>query len=181
MKIIALLLVTLLAGCAGQTTEPSYYLMRSEQDLQSRELTPSREYSLGRVDIAPYIDQPGLALETANGEMHTARHHLWAEPVYEGVRRHLVVNIAEAHGEDIPPNNLAKTPVVIDISIDQLHGTSNGTARLVAYWWLRREGELVSAHQFAEEMALAEDGYPALVAAEEALLAQLAKEIAATL
>jgi uncharacterized lipoprotein YmbA len=71
--------------------------------------------------------------------------------------------------------------MVIDIHIDQLHGTNRGTARLVAYWWLRRGGDVVSAHQFAEEMTLAENGYPSLVAAEEALLTRLAAKIAASL
>ena len=74
-----------------------------------------------------------------------------------------------------------KTPVVIDIHIDQLHGTSRGTAKLVAYWWLRRDGKLAAAHQFTEEQALGETGYRALVAAEGELLTRLAQAIAQSL
>ena len=181
MKAASLLLVVLLAGCAGQAIEPSYYLMRSKHDLESRELSPSKDFSMGKVVIASYIDQPGLILETKDGKIHAAQHHLWAEPVYEAVRDQLMVKIGQAKGEDILPSDLAKTPVIIDIRIDQLHGTTRGTARLVAHWWLRGDGTLLSAHQFAEEQALATDGYNALVAAEEALLAQLAEKIAATL
>jgi uncharacterized lipoprotein YmbA len=155
--------------------------MRPTEGLQSRKLIPSEEFSIGRVEIADYIDQPGLVLETADGEVRAARNHLWAEPVYAGVRRHLTVNIARAYGRDILPNSLVKTPVVIDVHIDQLHGTNKGTARLVAHWWLRRDGEVESVHQFAEEIPLAEDGYHALVVAEKALLTRLASEIAASL
>jgi uncharacterized lipoprotein YmbA len=57
----------------------------------------------------------------------------------------------------------------------------DGKAKLVAYWWLRRGKDVLSAHQFAEDRALAADGYAALVAAEQALLTELAKNIAATL
>ena len=181
MKAVSLLMVVLLTGCAGQATEPSYYLMRSKHDLESRELSPSRDFSMGTVVIASYIDQPGLILETNDGEIRAAQYHLWAEPVYEAVRNRLMVEIGQAKGEDILPADLGNTPIVLDIRLDQLHGTNKGSAKLVAYWWLRRDKEVVAAYQFAEEQALAADGYAGLVAAEEILLAQLAQKIAATL
>lgn len=181
MKVASLLLVVLLTGCAGQSIEPSYYLMRSKQDIDSRQLNPSTDFSMGTVAIASYIDQPGLLIETTDGEIRAAQHHKWAEPVYEGVRNQLMVEIGQAKGEDILPANLGNTAITLDIRIDQLHGTRDGKARLVAYWWLRRGREVLSAYQFAEEQTLAADGYPALVTAEEALLRQLAVKIAASL
>ena len=181
MKVASLLLVVLLTGCAGKAIEPSYYLIRSDHEMETRELNPSKDFSLGSVVIASYIDQPGLLIETTEGEIRSARHNLWAEPVYEGVRNQLVVEIAQAKGEDILPASLAKTALVVDIRLDQLHGTNKGTAKLVAYWWLRRGQEVVAAYVFAEEQALVADGYTALVAAEKALLTRLAKNIADTL
>jgi uncharacterized lipoprotein YmbA len=71
--------------------------------------------------------------------------------------------------------------MVLDIRIDQLHGTYDGQAKLVAYWWLRRGNEVVSAYQFSEQRQLSADGYAALVSAQQALLSQLASEISATL
>ena len=181
MKIASLLLVVLLIGCAGQTIEPNYYLLRSKTDLASGELKPSRDFSMGNVVIASYIDQPGLIMETADGEIHPAQYNLWAEPVYEAVRNQLMVEIGLAKGEDILPADLGNTAIVMDIRIDQLHGTNNGTAKMVAYWWLRRGKEVLAVYRFSEQQALTTSGYEALVAAEEVLLAQLAKEIAATL
>jgi uncharacterized lipoprotein YmbA len=181
MKVASLLLVVLLTGCAGKAIEPSYYLMRSDHDLETRALNPSKDFSMGSVVIASYIDQPGLLMETMDGEIHSARHNLWAEPVYEGVRNQLMVEIAQAKGEDLLPANLGNTAIVLDIRVDQLHGTNKGTAKLVAYWWLRRGKDVVAAYVFAEEEPLATDGYTALVAAEEVLLTQLANKIAATL
>jgi uncharacterized lipoprotein YmbA len=181
MKVASLLLVVLLSGCAGKAIEPSYYLMRSDHDLETRALNPSKDFSMGTVVIASYIDQPGLLMETTDGEIRSARYNLWAEPVYEGVRNQLMVEIAQAKGQDILPANLGNTPIVLDIRLDQLHGTNKGTAKLVAYWWLRRGNEVIAAYIFAEEQALVTDGYAALVAAEEVLLTQLAEKIAATL
>ena len=181
MKVASLLLVVLLSGCAGKAIEPSYYLMRSDHDLETRALNLSKDFSMGTVVIASYIDQPGLLMETAEGEIRASRCSLCAEPVYEGVRNQLMVEIAQAKGEDILPANLGNTPIVLDIRLDQLHGTNKGTAKLVAYWWLRRDNEVLAAYIFDEEQALVTDGYAALVAAEEVLLTQLAEKIAATL
>lgn len=181
MKVASLLLVVLLLGCASQTIEPRYYLLRSNQDLESRQLSPSKDFSMGNVVIAAYIDQPGLLMETDDGEVRSARHNLWAEPVYEGVRNFLLVEIAQAKGEDLLPSRLSNSTTAIDIRIDQLHGTSDGTAHLVAYWWLRRDGEAGTFYRFAESRDLSADGYAALVAAEEALLSELAGKIAASL
>ena len=178
MKVASLLLVVLLAGCASQTIEPSYYLLRTSNDLQSRELNPSDQFSMGKVEIAAYLDQSGLLMETASGEMRPARHNLWAEPMYEAVRNFLLIEVAQAKGEDILPSRLNKSATVIDVRIDQLHGTYDGKAKLVAYWWLRRDGGVIATYQFAESQTLSVDGYAALVAAEESLLSQLAKKIA---
>jgi uncharacterized lipoprotein YmbA len=181
MKVASLLLIVLLAGCASQPIESKFYLMRSQQEIVSRQLNPSRDFSIGTVVIASYIDQPGLLIETSNSEVRAARHHLWAEPVYESVHNELTLSIGRAKGEDILPATLSNAKTVIDIRIDQLHGTSDGKAKLVAYWWLRQGEDVISVYQFAEEKALAADGYSALVAAEEALLQQLGSAIAATL
>ena len=181
MKITSLLLVLLLAGCASQSVETSFYLMRSSNDMETRQLNPSTDFSLGAVVLASYIDQPGLLMETMDGEIRAAQYNLWAEPAYEGVRNELMVEISQAKGEDILPTNITSTEIVLDIRLDQLHGTNKGTAKLVAYWWLRRGTEMLSAYKFAQEHPLATDGYSALVEAEKALLAQLAKQIATTL
>ena len=118
MKVASLLLVVLLAGCASQTIEPSYYLLRTNNDLQSRELNPSDQFSMGKVEIAAYLDQSGLLMETASGEMRPARHNLWAEPMYEAARNFLLIEVAQAKGEDILPSRLNKSATVIDVRID---------------------------------------------------------------
>jgi uncharacterized lipoprotein YmbA len=181
MRVTSLLLVILLSGCAGKAIEPSYYLMRSDQNLTSGQLNPSRDFAMGNVIIASYIDQPGLLVETQDGEIRAAQQNLWAEPVYEGVRNQIIVALRAAKGQDLLPADLNQDAIVLDIRLDQLHGTNDGKAKVVAYWWLRRGKEVLAAYQFAEEQALAADGYAALVNAEQALLDQLADRIAATL
>ncbi len=181
MKVAYVFLILLLAGCASEPVEPNYYLLRSNQDLASSKLNPSRDYSLGAVEIAPYLDQPGLVMETADGQMHPASQNLWAEPIFDGVRNFLVTEIAQAYGQELMPTDLAKNATAVNIRIDQLHGTRDGKARLVAYWWLVRKNEVVSLNRFSEARDLDASGYSALVDAEKILLAELATKIAASL
>jgi uncharacterized protein len=181
MKVACLLLVVLLAGCASQAVEPSYYLLRSGQDLSSSALSPSRDFSLGAVEIAPYLDQPGLVMETADGQMRPASQNLWAEPVFDGVRNFLATEIAQAHGQELLPTKLTMNTTVVNIRIDQLHGTRDGKATIVAYWWLVRADEVVALNRFSQSRTLQASGYSALVDAEKILLAELAQKIAASL
>jgi uncharacterized lipoprotein YmbA len=181
MKVVYLLLVVLLTGCASQAVEPSYYLLRSKQDLSTSALSPSRDFSLGKVEIAAYLDQPGLVVETKAGEIRPASQNLWAEPIFDGVRNFLVTEIAQAHGQQLLPTNLSKNTTVVNIRIDQLHGTLDGEATIVAYWWLVRADEVVVLNRFSQSYALATSGYSALVDAEKVLLAELAQKIAASL
>lgn len=176
-----LLLVMLLAGCAGQATEPSYYLLRSTQDLSSSTLSTSRDFSLGTVEIAPYLDQRGLVIETADGQMRPASQNLWAEPIFDGVRNFLATEIAQAYGQELLPTKLTKNTTVVNIRIDQLHGTLDGKAQLVAYWWLVRADEVVTLDRFSASRNLETSGYSALVDAEKSLLAELAIKVAASL
>lgn len=181
MRVASLLLVVLLSACAGTSTEPNYYLLRTDHDMATRTMALSSHYALGSVTIAPYIDQSGLLLETRAGEMRPAKYHLWAEPLYEGVRVFLMSEISHARGEDILVGAIERDATRINVRIDQLHGTHDGRARLVAYWWLQQGEETREAYQFAEYRDLGEDGYAALASAEKALLADLANRIAASL
>jgi len=182
MKVFPLLLVMLLVGCASQTVEePSYYLLRSGKDLPSSALSVSTLFSLGAVEIAPYLNQPGLVMETADGQMRPASQNLWAEPIFDGVRNFLSTEIAQAHGQELLPANLTSNSTVVNIRIDQLHGTRDGKAILVAYWWLVRADEVVALNRFANSRDLQMSGYSALVDAEKDLLRELAGRIAASL
>jgi|AntAceMinimDraft_5_1070358.scaffolds.fasta_scaffold00015_38 uncharacterized lipoprotein YmbA len=181
MKVVTLFLIAILAGCASQTLPPTYYLMRSSQDLQSSALSTSKHFSLGSVNIAAYLDQPGLVMEIAPGEMRPASQNLWAEPIYDGVRNFLSTEIAHARGQELLPSKLTSNTTAVNIRIDQLHGTVDGRALIVAYWWLVRGDEVIMLNRFSESRALTTSGYAALVDAEKNLLSELAQRIATSL
>lgn len=173
-----LILAALLVACAGQPVEPRYYLLRGDVPLDNRQLVPASGYGLGAVVLAPYIDQQGLLLETADGTLRPARQHLWAEPIIEGARIFLLQEISHSSGKDLLPLPAGSDAALINVRIDQFHGTSDGRAVLVAYWWVSRDGEPTAGYKFAQARQLDASGYDALARAQKSLLTDLAREIA---
>lgn len=181
MKIAALLLTLLLVGCSSAPTETQFYLLRKHHPVESRELKPSPDFALGRVDIASYIDQPGMVLEVSPGQIRPAKYHEWAEPMHTSVRILLQREISVQLGVDLFPAGFSDAPTEIAIRVDQLHGTNDGEAMLIAYWWTLENGKIQSTYQYTQTIALAQDGYAALADAQEQLLSGLAVNIADTL
>ncbi len=184
MKIAtSIMLLMMLSACSSTPTETHYYLLRDDNLAQSRPLVLSTNYAMGSVTISSYLDRPGLVLETEGGEIRPALKHQWAEPVRESIDNLLRKQISLSLGEDIFPVDVSPARNQLKVKIDQLHGTQNGEAVLVAHWWLHHKDKdkVISAHQFSETMPLNSDGYGALVEAERSLLLALAKSIAAIL
>jgi uncharacterized lipoprotein YmbA len=176
MRLLLITVISLLVACAGQPPEHSSYLLRSDKNTDSRQLNFEGDAFLGRITLARYIEQDGLVLLNANGTIHQARYHEWAEPLSISLREFFGAEISSGLGHDIAIQGPAESGVRIDIYIDQLHGNSAGEAVLVAGWSI---GEVT--YRFSEASVLEADGYAALVNAEKVLLKKLASAIAASL
>lgn len=184
MKPLIAILVVFAAGCGGKTPDLTQYLLRADNPGQIVGQAPAST-GIGDLTVASYIDEPGLVLESSNGEVRSARHHQWAEPLRESLRSFLAAEIATASGRAIGSHKHKASTWKrrIDIHIDQLHGNADGDATLVAYWAVIDAGKLklISEKAFSDTEPLAGDGYDALVRAEKILLSRLAAAIAATL
>lgn len=190
MRSTVILVVIALAGCGGTPLqEPELYLLRSETTDIGNGGGEVTTVSLGSVRVASYIDRSGIVVETQNGTFRPARSHLWAEPLREGLRTFLADEISGFLGRPVRPANYGDTDwreytnTVLDIQIDELHGTAGGDATLSARWAVidPKEYSVISEHEFSGRTSLTADGYPALVAAEKQLLSQMADAIAQTL
>ena len=185
MKYLALIAALLVTGCSSSAPTLKQYLLRTDTPSQFTLQDSTGAVGIGTLTVAPYIDGRGLVLETSNGEVRAARDHQWAEPLRESLRSYLSSKISEQSGQVIRAYNYAKVDWArrIDIRIDELHGTANGGAKLVAYWNIvdPAERKVLSENGFFETEALGRDGYDALVQAQKKLLDRLASAIAASL
>jgi len=185
MKFLFFIAILLITACSSSIPTLNQYLLRSDRSSQFAVEKQTKVVGLGVVVVAPYIDGLGLVLETRAGEVRPARDHQWAEPLRDSLRAFIAQEMSAQAGQIIRSNNSGERDWQrrIDLRIDQLHGTANGEARLVAYWVVidTDERTVISENGFSETKALSANGYSALVAAEKALLQALAIAMAATL
>jgi len=181
-----LVVFLLVVACAGTPPPPrTYYLMRAQVSEGVSRAEAPVAIALGEVDVAPYLAVPGLVLETAENEVQSARRHLWAEPLDESLRLYLRAQISNELGYElsanVPPGSAPDHE--IDVSVEELHGTLSGAARLVASWRITSSEDTaeLAVFRFARNRALAQDGYSALASAELALVDELAAAIANSL
>ena len=172
----------LLVACSSEPTKSHYYLLRSDLATDTNRAMEPSGIVLTHIVVATYIDQQGLVLETADGQINVAVHHLWAEPLRHSLKGFLANEISIKSGKDIYAERVAGVEPLVKISIDisQLHGTLDGNAVLEASWAITtsKNNKLdQTSYQFSKQQALTSDGYDALVAAEKKLLQQLAAEI----
>jgi uncharacterized lipoprotein YmbA len=180
-----LCLLGLLACSTPPAPEPTRYLMRAGEPAASAENAAASRVGLRRVGVAPYLRLPGLALETEPHQIRHARHHRWAEPLEHGLRSLLRAELAAALDQEVDadPTAASRWEYAVDVEVDQLHGTADGDALLVASWRVTRlaTGSERARGRFVRRQPLTREGYPALVEAQIELARLLASEIAESL
>jgi len=184
MKRSALIALLLVAGCSSSVPTLQQYLLRADAPSQYSVAEQSDVVGIGAVNVATYIDSLGLVLETREGEVRAARDHQWAEPLRESLRVFFAREISADTGRVIRARRSGESDWQrrIDIRIDELHGTADGNARLVAYWVVVNDKRaVVSENGFVDKEPLSQDGYDALVQAQKKLLLRLATAISASL
>jgi len=185
MRNAAFLSVVLLVACAGSSTLSTQYLLRAEPAERSGRVEAPVRVGLGRIDVAPYLDQSGIVVETEAGQVQAAREHQWAESLDAGLHSYLRAEMSAALGYDVSgsPADLAQWDYTVEVYVDRLHGTMDGTAVLDASYRItpRAGAGDVAAYRFSRSAPLPREGYPGLVDAEADLVRQLAQAIAASL
>ena len=145
-------------GCASTATVPETYAF-----LPTQFNLPQERPNI-TVRIPDYLRQAGLVVQTGSNQLRTANHHLWAEPLEQGIAR-VIESELKGNGDRLGIDRL-------EISVIQFHGTIDGEVRLLAYW---RAGD--KQGQFSETTRQSEDGMGAMVNAQGELLEALARSV----
>jgi len=184
MKYSVVVLCIVATGCGGQPLDRHEYLLRPP--VMAGVIVPENGTNvvrLGKVEVAPYLDQNGIALGTGTAEIHAGKQHVWAEPLNHGIERYLQVTIGREGGvvvEVAPLTTGTQTPE-LEVRIHQFHGSVDGEVRLVAEWTVSESEDQDRLYRFDSRRRQATDGYPALIEAHGLLLDELAGEIARSL
>ena len=184
MKAVIGLLLMFAVACASTPAAKTEYLLRYDVPISEDLPSGTPRIGLRRVLVAAYLNQPGLAVETAENEVRPAQSHLWAEPLGKGLTLFLRAAIASGLDEEVGmvTRSVPQWEQSVDVFVEQLHGTMSGNAVLVANFQIASgAGSVPTEYRFSRSIPLESEGYAALVRAEKQLVAQLAAAIVAAL
>ena len=134
MRAIALASTLLLLACGGSAPARTQYLLRAQAPEGTVRVDIPARVGLGRVVVAPYLDQSGIMMETAANQVTPARNHTWAEPLDNATLIFLRATLSSALGEEVglDPSDRSLWKYSVEVFVEQLHGTLAGQAMLVA-------------------------------------------------
>lgn len=183
MRRLALVFVLSALACGGGVNPNTLYLLRGETPPGAVRVEGAPRVGLGRVRVAPYLDQAGVVVETSPREVTAARDHQWAEPIDEALHLYLRGEISAALGQEVGINPADRDVWIytVDVFVQSFHGTLEGNAVLDAFYRIEVRAGKVETRRFARTLPLAREGYAGLVDAEAALARELAQAIAAAL
>lgn len=182
MKLIAVVcsaLVLLLAGCSSPASEIRYYQLATPAAavIDTQQKPP---LAIAPIKVASYLNGSGLVLQQSAVEFSIARQHLWADALEQQLQRQLTGYLLSA----LPKQPLAalNTPGArtLLVEIDRFYANENGQATVSGRYSLNwQQGS--STVPFSYQVALAHDGYPAMVQALSLGWQQLLQELAMVL
>ena len=183
-KLVTLILLTgslTLSGCAQQSTsqQSQYYLLSSDSQSYTKSDTRS-VIGVSPVNVAAYINTPGIALLTKENHIRIANHHLWAEQPDLAISRvlHSELDALLPHSR-VDSGELGRQSdwqYTITTQIDQFHGTASGEAVLSGFWQFKNEQRVLVTQRFNMKQPIGKPGYAPLVDSLRELLTQLAEQ-----
>lgn len=174
MRFFLILFALMLMACAS-TPDPqihSYFL-----EIKDEAKPDSTKISIidVKVQVAHYLAQPGIVLQTGPNQLTAAHYHRWAEPLTEGIRRVLT--------RQLNLNSTLESGITVSVELFRFHGTRDGNALVAGRWSIYDGQKPQPLHQqtFDLKQPLSQAGYEALVQTLSALLDSVGRDIRAYL
>lgn len=170
MRFFLILFALILTACAS-TPDPqihSYFLELKD------EAKPDA-IKIGVIDVkvqvAHYLAQPGIVLQTGPNQLTAAHYHRWAEPLTVGVRRVLA--------RQLNVNSSFEPGMMVSVELFRFHGTRDGKALAAGHWSIYDDQKQQPRYQQAFDLKqpLSQAGYGALVQTLSALLDSISHDI----
>ncbi len=179
--------ISLSLGACSSSVKTYYYTLQTDA-AAARAAAPTRQTSiaLAGVSLPEIVDRPQLVLRTGATQLDISDNHLWGQPLKSEIAHRLAVDLARETGAArvILPGQAGYDDAEMKLAVDILRFDSvpGKEATIEARWSVQRKGvtQPLSGHALVRE-AVNGTSYDALVAAHGRALAQLSREIAATL
>ena len=116
------------------------------------------------IQLAKFLDQPGIVLQTDQHEIKVAHYHRWAEPLKKNLHRYIA--------QSLGINHTSEHLQTLEIQFQQFQGTQEGGALISGHWKINQVSQ-----PFSYQAPLTKTGYTELVTQLAFLLDQLCADI----
>ncbi len=174
-----------ISACASEPLPLSYYLLSTPSADQARQqsMTERNILVIEDVEMAAYLRQSGIAMQTNGSQLQISKQHLWAENLELAVPKHLATAMqSRSANYQVYIRNLDYVPSArysLRVHIDNLQATDQGeVVSSGRYQLIDNENSTRSiAVDFYFERDLQEDGYSHAVAKIRELLGDIAADV----
>jgi uncharacterized lipoprotein YmbA len=180
-----LVVLTGLAGCAGNQTTSFYTLSSTSESQPSARSGEGLVIGLGPVTLPQYLDRPDIVTRAGANQMRLGEVQKWAEPLEPMLTRVMSEDLyALLDAKDvIPLPQRGDLPLarVVEVDISRFDANETGEIKLDARWRIYRGNGstlVTSGRSLLTEQGAAGPDYDAIVAAMSRALGKLSAEIA---
>ena len=190
MKLIAILpLLACLGACSSEPVVMHYYALvppvTAADEVVQRPDNPA--LVIERVDLAEYLQQSGMIIQSGDNQLQVSKNHLWAESLELALPKALVREL-QRQSEDYSyylknVDWITRTDYRLRLRIDSLQATDKGEVVAAGRYQLIAEHgskpQVFADFNFHRD--LGQDGYEHAVEQIQGLLAQIAEAILGSL
>ena len=173
-----------LVGCAGSNASvpKAYYVLGlNETPPAQQPALNGSAIALKEIELASYLEEPGIAMILADNQIANARNSLWGEGLRQTIPRILARDLAKACACPVTvsrgTNGAGKPADELSLRIDRFGPTYDGQVVLGGELRLSTPDRAGSSRQFYFAKDLSGDGYAAAVSDMRELLPELASLI----
>ncbi|SDO00795.1 hypothetical protein SAMN04487957_10329 [Halomonas shengliensis] len=175
-----------LTGCASNTPAPERYTLPAVEVAAAGGAEAAHELRLAPPRLAHYLDVEGIVMQVDDITLVEAKGYQWAEALsaqlQRGLRDRLAARLPDTRVVLERPGQAEGDSLRLALEIDRFQGRHDGLAVIGGRWRLEdADGSLLAMEGLAAEVALAADGYPALVRALGQGWDRVADELAAAI
>lgn len=185
---VAVFAFNILVGCAGGQTKTHYYALQVGEGVGlERSIPEGRSIGIGPIRLPSELDRQGLVSYTNSGELDVAAFHIWAGELDENLTAVLADAIgrylgsSDVHGAPWDTRNRPEVQVRLDVY--QLGGVLGGAVTMDALITLSTDNgrRKLLTQRIRSEHATSDDGHSAYVAALNAAVQAVARDVSTLL
>lgn len=194
IKNILFCLILVVSGCSSAPKpETQHFVLTPNTQETSTDKSNTMQKGLKKlvvlnsINLAEFLDQPGIVLQTDAHQIEVAHYHRWGEPLKHNLHRYILETLTTQLPQlSLLSDNKINSDLVhqkLEITFNQFNGTADGLALLSGHWVLKQSDAktYMLNKSFSYQMTLKNSGYPELVKQLANLLDQLCNEIAKTI